>query len=61
MMVNRDELKICQRRGHSLKGLSSEHWKQCKWCGIWIREVATIQEREDEPPKEEQDPLGKYQ
>src|ERR1039457_6837798 len=59
-VIIREELEICKRRGHGLKGLSSERWKQCRWCGMWLREVCVIEEREDEPPKDEQDPLGKY-
>lgn len=59
-MINPQELEICKRRGHEIKGLSRERWKRCKWCGMWLREVTTIEEREDDPPKEEQDPLGKY-
>jgi len=27
---------------------------------MWLREVSAIEEREDEPPKDEQDPFGKY-
>jgi hypothetical protein len=59
-VIIREELEICKRRGHGLKGLSRERWKQCRWCGMWLREVCVIEEREDEPPKDEQDPLGKY-
>src|ERR1022692_1362886 len=59
-VIIREELEIRKRRGHGLKGLSSERWKQCRWCGMWLREVCVIEEREDEPPKDEQDPLGKY-
>jgi hypothetical protein len=32
-------------------------WAQCKWCGTWLREVRTIEEREDAPPKKEQSSL----
>jgi hypothetical protein len=59
-MINPDELAICKRRGHEEGvALLSGGWKQCKWCGMWLREVRTIEEREDEPPKDEQNPLGK--
>jgi hypothetical protein len=27
---------------------------------MWLRQVQTIEEREDEPPEKETDPLGKY-
>jgi hypothetical protein len=59
-VINPAELAICKRRGHETRGLSSERWKQCKWCGMGLREVSAIEEREDEPPKDEQDPFGKY-
>lgn len=52
-MINRKELAICKRRGHA--GGVHEGWTQCKWCKIWLREVRTIEEREDEPPEEELD------
>ncbi len=59
-MIGRDELAICKRRGHDALGLGiREGWSQCKWCGIWLREVRTIEEREDDPPADEQDPLGR--
>ncbi len=57
-MINRDELAICKRRGHDA-GLLGEDWSLCKWCGTWLRELRTIEEREDEPPKSRQNPLGK--
>lgn len=57
-MVNKKELATCKRRGHESRGLS-DGWKQCKWCGIWSREVRTIEECEDEPPKDEQDAFDK--
>lgn len=55
-MVNEKELEICKVRGHDRFGLGS-YWQQCKWCGIWLREVRTTEEREDAPPEDEQDPL----
>jgi hypothetical protein len=58
-MVNPEELVICKRRGHNLGPGIRLGWQQCKWCGTWVREVLTIEEREDEPPEEDQDPLGK--
>jgi hypothetical protein len=53
--VNREELAICKRRGHELH-LEAD-WQQCKLCGLWVRTVTTIEEREDEPPEDEQIPL----
>ena len=59
-MINLDELAICKRRGHSYAGITlHEGWTQCKWCGIWLREVRKIEEREDEPPRDEQSPFEK--
>jgi hypothetical protein len=64
-MVNPEELAICRRRGHEtfyrLVGdrLVGEGWKQCKWCGMWVREVHKIEEREDDPPEEQRSPFAK--
>jgi hypothetical protein len=55
-MVNEKELEICRVCGHNRSALGS-YWEQCKWCGMWLREVRTIEEREDAPPQNEQDPL----
>jgi hypothetical protein len=52
-VINHKELAICRRRGHD--GGAYEGWTQCKWCGIWLREVRKMEEREDEPPEEEID------
>jgi hypothetical protein len=54
-MIDPAELAICHRRGHDT-GLTSisEKWHKCKWCGAWIRTQRTTEEREDEPPKEDQ-------
>jgi hypothetical protein len=49
-MINRKELEICKRHGHNCPDYG-DGWMQCKWCGIRRRRV--IEEREDEPPKEE--------
>ena len=57
-MINAEELAICRRRGHDAR-LLTEDWSECKWCGMWLREVRTIEEREDEPPEAQQNPLGK--
>jgi hypothetical protein len=59
-MVNRDELAICKRRGHDLGIAFDQKWKQCKWCGMWLRQVHTIEEREDEPPADEQSPSARF-
>ena len=60
-MINREELAMCRRRGHDPQAVvnMSDGWRQCKWCGMWLREVRTLEEREDEPPEDEQDPLTK--
>jgi hypothetical protein len=46
-----DEIRICKQRGHSLP--TSEGWSQCEWCGLWLREVRTIEERENDPPPDQ--------
>ncbi len=58
-MINTDELAICKRRGHDAGFNLNAGWVQCNWCGTWLREVRTIEEREDEPPEDEQNPLRK--
>ena len=56
-MINAEELTVCKRRGHDAEiGLRSG-WVQCKWCGMWLREVKTVQEREDDPPVSERNTL----
>ena len=55
-MVNPEELAICKRRGHEPLGLDPK-WRRCTWCGIWLRTVSTIEEREDEPHEDEKSPL----
>jgi hypothetical protein len=54
-MINPQDLETCRRRGHDAD-LRAE-WVQCKWCGMWLREKRTVEEREDEPPLEELDRL----
>jgi hypothetical protein len=49
-------LAICKQRGHDAH-TSQNFWSKCKWCGMWLREVRTIEEREDEPPAAEQSPF----
>jgi hypothetical protein len=34
-----------------------DQWQRCKWCGLWLRQVVTVEEREDKPPKHEQSPF----
>jgi hypothetical protein len=57
-MINPEEVAICRRRGHEAGITSSlsedSGWAQCGLCGMWVRAVTTIEEREDEPPKDEQ-------
>jgi hypothetical protein len=52
-VINAEEFAVCRRRGH--EGPAHEGWTQCKWCGIWLREVRKIEESEDEPPEAELD------
>lgn len=58
-MVNQEELAICKKRGHEYSHIHGDQWAQCEWCGMWLREVRTIEEREDDPPKSEQSPLSR--
>jgi hypothetical protein len=58
-MVNTEELAICKRRGHAAGPFPETGWTQCKWCGLWLREVRTIEEREDEPPENERSALAR--
>jgi hypothetical protein len=51
-VINRKEVAICKRRGHKVS-LWDGRWSQCQYCGLWLREVKTIEEREDEPPEAE--------
>jgi hypothetical protein len=62
-MIDSEELAICRRRGHGVHGGFDRYWSKCKWCGIWVREVktTTIEEREDEPPASEQNPLSRLE
>jgi hypothetical protein len=57
-MVNQEELALCKRRSHTVDP-SVRGWRQCTSCGMWVREKYVIEEREDEPPSEEIDPLEK--
>jgi len=57
-MVDRDELAICRRRGHAPDTSLDKGWTRCKWCGMWLRQMNVVQEREDDPPEEEQNKLA---
>jgi len=60
-MINAEELAICRRRGHDFGGAETPPtgagWKQCKSCGMWLRQDSAIREREDEPPQTEINPF----
>jgi hypothetical protein len=56
-MVNPEELSICKRRGHDVVLMTQGKWSQCEACGMWLRQV--IEEREDDPPAEDIDPLDR--
>jgi hypothetical protein len=61
-MVNQEELAVCRRRGHAAERFEMKKgWIRCKWCGMWLREVAKIEEREDTPPESEQSPWMKLE
>jgi hypothetical protein len=56
-MIDPEELAICRRRGHNLAMVLDNKWSQCESCGMWVRELVVIQEREDEPSEEKIHPL----
>jgi hypothetical protein len=58
-MINQEELAICQRRGHAPDLGVRLGWVRCKWCGLWLREIRTLEEREDEPPENERSLFSK--
>jgi hypothetical protein len=58
-MIDPAELAICRRRGHSTKANDLNKWEQCQWCKMWLRQVKTTEEREDEPPAAEQSAFRK--
>jgi hypothetical protein len=55
-MIKRKEVAICKRRGHNPQGHDIS-WERCKYCGMWTRTISTIEEREDDPPEDEQHPM----
>jgi hypothetical protein len=57
-MIKPKELAICKRRGHDPVGYR-EKWERCKYCGMWTRTITTKEEREDDPPEDEQDSMYK--
>lgn len=57
-MIKPKEVAICKRRGHYPQG-DREKWERCKYCGMWTRTISTKEEREDDPPEDEQDPMYK--
>ena len=56
--LDRAEVEICRRRGHDAGLVSADKWSQCKWCGLWVRKKEILEEREDDPPKDEMNPLS---
>ena len=45
-MINPTERAICERREHEVDGLNvNESWKECEWCGVWLRKVCRLEER----------------
>jgi hypothetical protein len=57
-MIDQQEAAICKRRGHDVSLGMKHGWTQCKWCSAWLREVCTIEEREDTPPEDQHSVLG---
>jgi hypothetical protein len=58
-MIDKKELAVCKKRGHDASLLGGG-WEQCKWCGTWLREVRTIEERDDTPPESDRNVLATY-
>jgi hypothetical protein len=40
--------------------MTADKWSRCKWCGLWLRKKQILEEREDDPPKDEINSLSKY-
>jgi len=60
-VIDRAEYEVCRRRGHEGGLLDTNgKWSRCKWCGIWLRSVRVIEERQDEPPGDERSPVDRY-
>jgi len=57
-MVDAEEIGTRGRRGHDLGPGLGKGWQKCNWCGTWVRQIQTTEEREDEPPEDDQDPFG---
>ncbi len=53
--INEAELEICRRRGHAV--IPSQYWNRCAHCGMWLREIRTVEERRTSPVDSELDPL----
>jgi hypothetical protein len=51
--VDDKQLAICKQRGH--KNYLKDKWTQCKWCGMWLREVRKVEESRKTPPEGEWD------
>jgi hypothetical protein len=50
-----------KRRGHDAHLGLKFGWIECKWCGTWLREFCTIEEREDTPPEDRQSVMGSFE
>ena len=61
--VNEEELAICRRRRHNLGNAGTSlaaGWAQCKSCGMWLRKLCTLREREDDLPAAELSKLFRH-
>jgi len=58
-MIDAEELVFCKRRGHMPKAGVRNGWVPCELCGMWLRELVILEEREDDPPEGDQNPLIK--
>lgn len=52
--IDQEELEICKRRGHVFKWFDG--WEQCSECKIWICETQKIEEREERPAEDGEQP-----
>src|ERR1700722_14502687 len=54
-VFNPEEAEICKRRGHS-EYPDEKRGSECNFCGTFYREVRSVEERDEEPPIDEQYP-----
>ncbi|HUQ93113.1 MAG TPA: hypothetical protein VM120_15635 [Bryobacteraceae bacterium] len=57
--VDAVEAAVCKRRGSHEAWTTRRGWHQCEFCGTWLRNVSTIEERAEDPPLNDQCPLDR--